>query len=111
MKEQEINRIMEVLKVFRDASPDMSVNTVLAFLEVAKNRGVSARELEHSLDFKQATASRMLRYFDRLQAPGKPGLDFFYTEIDSTNLKSRLRYLNENGKTFLGKVERAYKGQ
>ena len=49
----------------------------------------------------------MMRYFDRLQTAGKPGLDLFKVELDPLDYKAKLRKLNDNGAALLNRVEEA----
>lgn len=111
MKEQQINKLMDLLKELRAISPEMNVNMMLTLLEVAKGHGVTGRDLEDALDLKHATAARMLRYFDRLQSAGKPGLDLFKVELDPLDYKAKLRYLNDNGVALMAKLEAALNGR
>lgn len=111
MKEVQINRLMDALKVMRDLNSDMNINMVLTMLEVAKGRGVTGRDLEGALDLKHATAARMLRYFDRWQTAGKPGLDLVRVELDPMDYKSKLRLLNDNGEALVAKLDDKLNGR
>lgn len=108
MKTQQINHLIEVIKLFKELNSDMNANMMLAFLEVAKGNGVTGRDIEVAFDIPTATAARLLRYFDRIQVKGKSGLDLFRVELDPLDYKAKLRYLNDNGLDFLLKVEKAY---
>ena len=66
MKKKDIQTLISVLENFREIDPGMNINMMLTFLEVARSGGVTGRSLEAALDLPQATAARMLRYFDRL---------------------------------------------
>ena len=110
MKEQKINRVMNMLSILREINPDMNVNMMLTLFEVAKGQGVTGRKLEDALDMNHATAARMLRYFDRLQSAGKPGLDLFRVELDPLDYKAKLRFLNKNGVDLMARLEAALDG-
>ena len=104
MKKKDIQTLISVLENFREIDPGMNINMMLTFLEVARSGGVTGRSLEAALDLPQATAARMLRYFDRLQKEGKPGLDLFRVELDPLDYKAKLRYLNEDGEALLDSI-------
>ncbi len=107
MKNLSIKQLANALQVFRTVNPDMNINMLLTFLEVAQNDGITGRELEDRLALPHTTAARMMRYFDRLQTAGKPGLDLFKVELDPLDYKAKLRKLNDNGAALLNRVEEA----
>lgn len=107
MKEQKINSLMNVLREFKALNPKMNMDMALTFLEVAKNRGVTGRDIEVALDTNSTTAARMLRLFDRIQANGAEGLDMVEARIDPTEYRSKLRFLTPKGVEFLDTIDKA----
>jgi|TARA_R110001606_G_scaffold388303_2_gene553539 hypothetical protein len=109
MKESKIKAVQELLSIFKELNPEMNVNMMLTFLEVAKERGISGIEVEHKLELKHATAARLMRYFDKHQTQGKDGLDLFRVQLDPSDYKVKLRFLNEKGLLVLARMDEAIK--
>jgi hypothetical protein len=109
MKTKDIQKLIDVLQEFRSLSPDINATAIIAFLEVAKGEGVSGRSLEGIYNLAPATAARVLRTFDPIQSATRQGLDLFDVQLDPLDYKVRLRYLNDNGKTLIDKVESTLK--
>jgi hypothetical protein len=109
MKEQKINQLIEMLEILRETAPDLTINMMLALFEVAKGHGVTGRELEIKYDLKHATAARILRFFDKMQTANKEGLDLLRVELDPTDYKAKLRYLNDRGEALLSRIDGALK--
>jgi CRISPR/Cas system-associated protein Cas5 (RAMP superfamily) len=109
MKEAKIKALQEVLSIFKELNPEMNVNMMLTFLEVAKNKGISGIEVEEKLNLRHATAARLMRYYDRYQSNDRDGLDMFRVEYDPRDYKVKMRYLNDNGVAFLKRLEEATK--
>lgn len=55
------NTVLEVLEVFRSLDGTGRISTVLAFLYVCENEGLSVSELALACGFNKATASRSIR--------------------------------------------------
>lgn len=104
MKQPQIDNLMSALNEFREIDPEMNVKMMLAFLEVAKDEGVHGRALEDKLNLSHATAARLLRAFDRIKTKGSTGHDLFKVELDKTDYKIKLRYLNDKGKALLARI-------
>jgi len=107
MKQSEITKLIKVLAEFRGLYPDISVNHVMTFLEVAKGQGTSSQRIEKTVGITQSAASRNLRFFDEWQKSGMAGQNLFEERVDPSDIRAKLRYLNANGKKFLAKLEKA----
>lgn len=105
MKVHKINQVMQLLEAFRELHPKITLEMVLTFLEVAKDNGVNGRDIETLLDTNSTTAARFLRLFDRKQSSGEPGLNLIEARIDPDEYRSKLRYLNDDGRAFMDKLD------
>lgn len=107
MTNYDIERLGSAIALFRDISPSMNVNAILAFLSVAQGNGVTAEQIEVALGISRPTASRLLRLFSAIRNGGEPGFNLFRVEVDPTDFKRRLLFLNENGQQVLKTIEEA----
>lgn len=105
MNTRKINKQIAFLKAFRDMNQDMNLTMVISFLELAKDQGITGRDLEAALDIPSATAARTLRLFDKQQSNGKPGYDMVEARLDPTDYRNKLRHLNAKGKAFLAELD------
>ena len=103
-KKAQVKGLLDALLLFREYSPDITLATVLTFLEVSKGDGVSGRDIEKALDTNSASAARMLRYFDKIKTGTNEGLDMLDVRIDPHDYRSKTRYLNKKGEVLLDKV-------
>lgn len=106
MKVNNVNKQIEYIKELKATlGSDTNLNMVLTFLELAKDRGITGRDLESLLDMPSATAARMLKRFDKVQSNGKEGYDMVEARLDPTDYRNKLRYLNQAGKAFLAQLD------
>jgi DNA-binding MarR family transcriptional regulator len=106
MRISQINKLQDAVKVLRDVHGEMTVNQILALLEVAKGNGVTGRDIEAACDLKQSTASRIIRQLDAVQQSGKgAGLNLVEARLDPRDYRNRLRYLSPLGEELIEKLD------
>lgn len=100
-----LNALKKAMQGLYEIDPNLNLKQIVALLEVATNQGVSGRDLESILDTNHATANRVLRSLDKVQANGSKGLDVVETYIDPADYRSKLRKLNDKGMAAFRKMD------
>ncbi len=101
----DINEFRTALELFRDeVSPEVQVNMVLIFLEVAQRGICNQKDVEVALDLTNATASRGVSWWSNAKRPGIPGMGFIVREEDPRDRRYKLLRLTPTGRAFYDKL-------
>ena len=109
MKYSTYSSLKDIVKALRDVYPDFPMPLVLVLLEVAQHDGITATEIEKITGLSQASTSRHCRALTAMKTPKEKGLDLAYFCPDPNDFRSKLLYLNENGKQLIAKIENAFR--
>lgn len=106
---QDRSAVLDVLEAFRDRSAGILLNSVIGFLYVAENEGISVRELAHKCRLNEATMSRAIR---ALAPPGEtgalpPSLDLVTLAPSPRDARARLITLTEQGRALRDEINAA----
>lgn len=103
--ETAVLRLIRALEEFRKLDPEMPVQTVLTFLNVAAKEGLSGTELAARVDLSSSSISRNITAFAQVNRFKKPGYDLLdYREDTLGDARRKVVTLNARGRTFLERV-------
>lgn len=97
----------KIISAFRDVYPDIPMSMILVFLEVAREEGLSVRQIEQRCGIGQASASRSARGLTQWLTADKPGLDLCEFRPCPKDFRSKLLFLNDKGRELVFKIESA----
>lgn len=92
----------QLLELFRNLDPNMSVSCALALLYC--NEETTQRDVETRLGLSNAAASRNVSYWSKWKKYKVSGQDMITQRGDPQDRRYRLVELNPKGKAFLAQV-------
>lgn len=92
------SRGMALVRMLDDSIP---VQTVAVFLEVAKNEGISVKDLADKCGLAPSSASRNVAALSNWHWLKKPGLGLLETQDDPQDLRKKTVRLTPKGKTLV----------
>lgn len=69
-----ISAVFAAIELFRKLDPDMPIQVAATFLAIAKDEGLSLREIQERTGQAQSSASRNVTALGEVNRHGKPGL-------------------------------------
>lgn len=106
-----IDRLIEVLEEFRRLDPDMPIQYALSFLTIARNEGISIRELAERLDVAQSSASRNVAALSEWHSFRKPGHDLVTSREDPRERRRKIVTLTARGRELLDRLDALLRGE
>lgn len=100
----EVKRLMAVLEEFKNISPTMSVQQILAFLAVAMNEGTSLKDIVESSGVKTPTMSRHLIDLGPRNRRMEPGLNLIEVRQDPMELRKNQYTLSDRGRYLVNLI-------
>ncbi len=102
----DINEFRTALELFKDeVDPEVNVNLVLIFLEVARRGVCNQKDVEVVLNLTNATASRGVSWWSDAKRPNIPGMGFIARGEDPTDRRYKLLRLTSAGLQFYDKLK------
>lgn len=92
----------QLLELFRNIDPDMSVSCALALLYC--NEEKTQRDVETRLGLSNAAASRNVSYWSEWKKHKVQGQNMINQTIDPEDRRYRLVSLNAKGKAFIAQI-------
>ena len=101
------NKMIQVLRIFREYENDIPVGTMLCFLKLMDEPGLTVSRVVQSLDMSKQSASRNLRNLTHRARPGKDGIDVATTAPDPEDYRIQCWTLNERGEALASRIRKA----
>jgi DNA-binding MarR family transcriptional regulator len=98
-------KLIQILQIFREYENDIPIGTMLSFLTLVDNPGLTVSQAVGLLDMSKQSASRNLRNLTHRARPGKAGIDVAITRPDDNDYRIQHWYLNERGKELAARIE------
>lgn len=105
------DRLMRALEVFRELDPDMPIQYALSFLTLARNPGLSIRDLSERLGIAQSSASRNVAALSEWHSFRKPGHGLIQANEDPRERRRKIVTLTRDGEALLARLEAVMEGQ
>lgn len=95
-----LRQFLQGVKVFRKLAPNVGIQVVDVFLEVALNEELSGNSIMKKAHITQSSCSRNLRALSDTNRKGQPGLNLVETEADEFHQRRKLSRLTPEGVAF-----------
>jgi len=99
-----VDRLMHILEIFRELDPDMPIQYALSFLTLARNPGLSIRDLADRLGVAQSSASRNVAALSAWHSFRKPGHDLVVAQEDPRERRRKVVTLTAKGEALLERI-------
>lgn len=96
--------LQRAVEVVREFDPEMPAQTLMAFLYVANNPGMTMRDLETKLNSTSATTSRIVSRLSEWEKPKVPGLNWINREENPADRRYKIVTLTIKGRTAARKI-------
>lgn len=104
------DQLMRALEVFRELDPDMPIQYALSFLTLARNPGLSIRDLSERLGIAQSSASRNVAALSEWHSFRKPGHDLIQAKEDPRERRRKIVTPTPKGEALLARLESIMNG-
>jgi len=104
------DRLMRALEVFRELDPDMPIQYALSFLTLARNPGLSIRDLSERLGIAQSSASRNVAALSEWHSFRKPGHNLIKAKEDPRERRRKIVTPTKKGEALLTRLEAIMNG-
>lgn len=104
MSQKQVDGVVQALETLRDIDADMPVTMGLSLLLIARNEGLSLKELANKAGVGMASASRYVAAFGKPGKPGGKGLGLVTAVEDPEERRKKIITLTPKGKTFINKL-------
>ena len=94
----------KALIVLREVDSDMPIAQALSLLVIAKNEGLSLKELAEKVGVGMASASRYVAFFGKPNASGKKGLGLVVAVEDPLERRKKTITLTAKGRNVIAKL-------
>lgn len=100
----DVNRLVNLLEVFAEIDPNISMPSVLTFLYIARRGKVVQKDIELALGLSGVATSRNVSYWADMKFRDKPGKGFVERYEDPMNRRFKVIQLTPEGKAFYQKL-------
>ncbi len=104
------DQLVRALEVFRELDPDMPIQYALSFLTLARNPGLSIRDLSERLGIAQSSASRNVAALSEWHSFRKPGHDLIQAKEDPRERRRKIVTPTRKGEALLARLEAIMSG-
>ena len=105
MNTMEIRKAGKLLETFRLLDANISAQSVVVFLYVAEQEGISMHALAEKVGLLQSTCSRTVASLTRTHRINKPGLDLLFTEEAPSDRRYKTVRLTPKGKRLWTQIQ------
>lgn len=99
-----LDPLVRVLEAFRVLDPDLPIQYALSFLTVARNEGMSIRDLSERLGIAQSSSSRNVAALSKWHSFGKAGLDLVQAVEDPRERRRKILTLTPAGQALADRL-------
>jgi DNA-binding MarR family transcriptional regulator len=99
------DRFIKVLQLFREYENDIPVGTILCFLKLMDEPGLTVSQVTDRLDMSKQSASRNMRNLTHRARPGKAGIDVARVQPDEQDYRVQCWSLNERGEALAARIK------
>ena len=104
----DVNEFVRALERFKEeVDSEIQIQTMLAFLAVARRGVCTQKEIETELGMTIGSASRNISYWTDLKKPGVEGIGFIERVDDPRDRRYKLLRLTDTGKAFYTALRKA----
>jgi DNA-binding MarR family transcriptional regulator len=104
-EKEKVSKLLQVMERFRELDPEMSIQGIITFLQVAKEQGGNITALANAADLKKNTATRNVQAWTALDRHKKAGHDMIAYSVDPrVSRRDKIITLTRKGRTFLTKL-------
>jgi len=100
-----------LLEAFRSLDPDMPIQYALSFLTLARNEGMSMRELSERLGIAQSSASRNVAALSEWRSFRQRGHGLVRAEEDPRERRRKIVTLTPEGRALVADLEAILAGE
>lgn len=100
----DLNELRNALETFAEIDNEMQLPTMLTFLFVASRGSCTQKEIEETLKFTNAGASRNVSYWTIRRFDKRPGIGFFNRQEDDNDRRYKLISLTPKGQAFYARL-------
>lgn len=93
-----LDPLVRAIEAFRTLDPDLPIQYALSFLTIARNEGMSIRDLSERLGIAQSSASRNVAALSKWHSFGKAGHDLVHAEEDPRERRRKILSLTPRGR-------------
>jgi DNA-binding MarR family transcriptional regulator len=98
------HELIRVLEAFAKVDPEIQLQTILAFLYVARREKCTQKDVELELGMTNAAASRNISYWTDRRFDRKPGVGFIDRKEDDQDRRFKQLQLTARGQSFYEKI-------
>lgn len=99
-----MNSLIDVIDVYREIHPDMTLNQLVVLMAVAANHGISQKELAETVGLADSSVSRILAVLGEHGSRGTGPFNLVYMVSSDTDRRQRNVYLSKKGQALTSKV-------
>lgn len=101
------NKIYQVIDMFRSLNNEIQAQTIQTFLYVgmSPNRDVPMQEMGKALGLSQASISRNVSFYSKLNRHRSKGVGLLGSREDPKERRRKVVYLTNKGTMFMSKLE------
>jgi len=109
IRKEALDKITDIIRIFHEINPAMSLSQILVFLEIAKKDGVEALELREATDFEKSTYYRNIQALSPIsyhKKDSKPteGLNLVIQTPSTTDGRAQTLHLTLKGQKISEKI-------
>jgi DNA-binding MarR family transcriptional regulator len=101
---QTLGTVLSLLGQLRGLDPDMPMAQAYCLFLIARDEGLSLKELAHRADIGMASASRYVSQFSEPVVPGRKGLGLVLAKEDPLERRKKIITLTAKGKQVVSKI-------
>jgi len=100
----DVNELINALETFSTIDGEVQLQTMLAFLYVARRGTCTQKDVEIELGMTNATASRNISYWTERRFDRRPGIGFIERREDDHDRRYKVLQLTARGRSFFEKL-------
>lgn len=106
---KEVEKFVAAIEAFRQLDPEMPAQTIMTFLTVAHNPGITLTRLAEHLGLALSSTSRNVYSLSRLKVGTTPGHDLLAYDTNPMNRREKIVNLTPKGERFYSQLQRLLK--
>ncbi len=101
-----LDALVSVIEEFRKLSPSMTANSILAFITIAANPGITVKEVQNTLGLQSSSAVRSIAMLSATHRGGIEGLDLIQYREDNYDRRVKHLYLRPSGERIWNTIKK-----